>query len=455
MKWIRILTAATLMVAAQAQNPYYGAVPDAQAGKGSLSLTLSETIRLALKNNLGTLLADENTMAARGQRVVAMSQLLPHLDARIARSSQQVNLAAFGFSAFPGINSIIGPFSIFDARMSVSQSVLNFQTLNASRAGAENVRAAGMEYQDARDTVVLVATALYLDATAGASRIDAAKARVSAAQALYGQAVNFKASGVVAGIDVLRADVQLRGQKQRLIAYQNEFEKQKLRLARAIGLPDGGALRLADPMPASSSVTVPTVEQAVEMALESRMDYRSLQSRLKAAEFNRKAASAGRLPTIGFNADYGTIGKAPDNSHGTFSAAVAVRVPVFDGHRVKGEEMEADAARARIQAQAADLRARIEFEIRSAQLDLHAASDQLDVARGTVELARRQQQQAQDRFAAGVTNNLEAVQAQEALAQADENLISSLLAGNLAKAALARSIGASEKNIPAFLLGAK
>ena len=455
MRWIRILTAATVALAALAQSPYNGSVPDAQASPSALSLTLNESIRLALKNNLGTVLADENTRAARGQRVVAMSQLLPHVDARVLQSSQQVNLAAFGFSGFPGINSVVGPFSLFDARASISQSILNLKSLNTSRAGGENLRAAGLEYQDARDTVVLVATVLYLDASAGASRIDAAKARVAAAQALYDQAVNFKKSGMVPGIDVLRVDVQLRGQKQRLIAYQNEFEKQKLRLGRAIGLKDGGLVRLADPMPAGDSAALPKLEQALTMALDTRMDYRSLQARVNAVEFSRKAAAAGRLPTIAFNADYGAIGKAPDSSHGTFTASVALNIPVLDGNRVKGEEIEADAARARLQAQLADLRGRIEFEIRSAHLDLQAASDQLEVARGTVDLARRQEEQARDRFAAGVTNNLEVVQAQEALAQADENLISSLLASNLAKASLARSIGASEKNIPVFLLGAK
>ncbi len=128
---------------------------------------------------------------------------------------------------------------------------------------------------------------------------------------------------------------------------------------------------------------------------------------------------------------------------------------MFDGNRIKGQELEADAEIAKLKAQLADLRGKIEFDIRNAELDLQAATDQLEVARGAVELARKQEEQARDRFAAGVTSNLEVVQAQESVAAADEDLISSLLATNLAKAALARAIGASEKNIPAFLMGAK
>lgn len=452
--WILAVVAAAL--SAQVQGQFRGAVPDSQVGlQTAVSLTLRESIRLALKNNLGTLLADENTRAARGQRMLAMSQLLPHLDSKVTEASQQVNLAAYGFSSFPGIKSIVGPFSLFDARMSMSQSAVNFRSIHSFRASEENAHAANLESQDARDTVVLVVTNLYLDAISGESRIAAANARVTAAQAVYDQAVSFKQSGMVPGIDVLRAEVQLRGQKQRLIAYQNEFEKQKLRLAWAIGINTGTALRLADPMPAADSAPIPKLEQALPMTLESRMDYRGLLSRVKAAELNRKAAGAERLPTVAFNADYGAIGQSPNSLHGTYSAAVGVNFPVFDGNRIKGDEIEADAMLNGLRAQAAELRARIELDLRSAYLDLQAALEQLGVARGTIELARRQEEQARDRFAAGVANSLEVVQAQDALAQADENLISSLLASNLAKATLARSIGSSENNIPLFLLGAK
>lgn len=442
-------------LAANAQSPFSGSVPDPQAAAAAQSLTLREAIRLALKNNLGAILAGENSREARGRHQVALSQLLPRLDARISQSSIQANLAAYGFSSFPGINSVVGPYSLFDSRALLTQQVLNLQALDRSKAGAENERAALLDAQDARDSVVLVAAALYLDALTGASRIQAAEARVAAAQALYDQAVSFNKAGVVPGIDVLRADVQLKAQHQRLIAYRNDFEKQKLRLARAIGLPDGTPLRLADSMPSADSSALPKVDDAIAQALSTRLDYRALQSRVKAAELARRSASAGKLPTIGFAGDYGANGKAPDNSHGSFSVGVALQVPVFDGGRVKGEELEADAALSRLRAGLADLRSKIEFEVRSAELDLQAAADQLEVARGVTDVSRRQLEQARDRFAAGVTNNLEVVQAQETLALADEDLIRSLLASNLAKASLARAIGASETSIPAFLTGAK
>jgi outer membrane protein TolC len=300
-----------------------------------------------------------------------------------------------------------------------------------------------------------VVTVLYLEAVSGSSRIEAARSRVASAQALYDQAASFKQNGLVAGIDVLRAEVQLRALRQNLISNENEFEKQKLRLARAIGLPGGAPLRLTEAMPQAAAPALPNVEQALALAWESRMDYRSLQARVKAAALATQGAQAGRLPTVAFAGDYGANGKGPANAHGSFTAGVAMSVPVFDGNRVKAEVTEAQARENQLKAALADLRGRIEFEIRNAQLDLRSSGERLEVARGALELARLQETQARDRFAAGVTSNLEVVQAQEAVAQADENLIGGLLANNLARASLARAIGASEKNVPEFLRGAK
>ena len=436
----------------RAQTVWAGAVPGNDT-PASVSLTLADCIRLGLRNNLGTLLADESTQEARARRVAALAQLMPNVTGRVQQSSTQVNLAAFGFAGFPGVSRIVGPFSVFDMRASVTQPVLNLRSLNGARATAETVRATGIEYQDARDTVAAVVAALYLDALAGAGRITSAEARVATAQALFDQAREFKASGVVPGIDVLRAEVQLSAQRQRLISLQSDSEIRKLHLARAIGLRANTALRLADPMPTGESGSLPSIDEAVGLALNSRMDYRSLEARAKAAQYRLKAATAGRMPSVNLNGDYGIIGKRPDNSHGTFTAAISLSVPLFDGNRVKAEEQEVASELARLHDQVAELRGRIEFEIREAHLNLRAAAEQLTVARGAHDLARLQEEQARDRFAAGVTSNLEVVQAQESVAATDENLISSLLAGNLAKASLARAIGSSEKYILTFLAG--
>jgi outer membrane protein TolC len=112
----------------------------------------------------------------------------------------------------------------------------------------------------------LVVTNLYLESIAGASRVDATGAQVVTAEATYKQALDFKENGLVPAIDVLRAQVELQAQQQRLIYFRNEFEKQKLSLERATGIPDGQVLKLTDGVPFAPMPSL-TLDDAVGRAL--------------------------------------------------------------------------------------------------------------------------------------------------------------------------------------------
>jgi len=282
--------------------------------------------------------------------------------------------------------------------------------------------------------------------------VDAATAELKTAQAIYDQAVDLKKAGVVPGVDVLRAQVELQAQRQRLLYVQNEFQKQKLNLARAIGLPAGQEFSLADQIPYAPAPAL-TLEEALDRAHRSRADYRSAVALVRAAESNKKAAQSERLPALRFNADFGDIGLAPGNSHETFTVAANMRVTIFQGGLVRGKVLEADALLRKRQAELEDLRSRIDYEVRTGFMDVKSSGEQVQVATSAVALAQEQVKESQDRFAAGVANSLEVVQTQEALATADENYISSLFTFNFAKASLARAMGVAEEVAKQFLGG--
>jgi outer membrane protein TolC len=303
-----------------------------------------------------------------------------------------------------------------------------------------------------RDMVVFVCANLYLQAVASRSRIDATRAQVRTAQVLYELALDQKAAGVSPGIEVLRAQVELQAQQQRLIVAENQFAKDKLTLARAIGLPLGQEYTLSDDMSYSPLPSM-SLDETVQRAYRERPDYKSAQSRVLSAESERKAAQAGRLPLLNFSADYGDIGPRAWESHGTFTVATVLRIPLFQGGSVRGRVLAADAALQQRKAELEDLRGRIYYDVRNAFLDLKAAADRVRVAQSTVKLADDQVQQSQDRFRAGVTNNVEVVQAQQAQATANENLISGLQAHCVAKLALAKAIGISGAEYDQFLRG--
>ncbi len=431
---------------AVAPNIFRGAVPQGEASGEPLNLSLSEAVRLGLERNLGTILSSAGQRAARGERLIALSRLLPHVHGEVNESSRQLNLAAFGFKLSPDVPSVIGPFQLFDARAYVSQTLLNFRQMYEKRASDRQVDAANFDAADARDNVVQIVTAIYWQSVAGASRIAAAEAQVATAEASYQLAEDRRLAGLVPAIDVLRAQVELQAERQRLIAARADFDKAKLNLSQAIGIPGGQELNLTDKLAFTPIVDLPE-EAVIEQASQQRSDYRSQAARVRATELQRKGIHSVVLPSLSLDGDYGTLGSSPTSSHGTYTVALGLNIPIFAGGAERGAMIRADAELDRQRAQLDELRSRIGFEVRAALLDLNSAKEQVAVSGSALELAQQQVAHASDRFAAGVTDTLEVVQAQQGLAAANESYIAGLFAYNLAKVQLARALGGTEQNL--------
>jgi outer membrane protein TolC len=405
----------------------------------TLALTLEDAVARGLRENIAARLGESDVVSARGDRWVALRDLLPTATARIGFTRQEINLAAFGFS-LPGFPTLVGPYNLHDARLYVSQPIVDLHALYASRSGAANLRAAELDIQDTRAVISLAMRNLYLQAVTGESRMNAVRAQAETARALFNQATDLRNAGVVAGIDVLRAQVQMRTQDQRVIAAQNEYDKSKLQLARAIGLPQGQPFTLADAIP-YAPIQGLSLEDALKQASTSRDDLKAAEARSQAADALRRAALADNLPSLHVSADYGEIGRTPADTHSTYMVLTQVRIPLFEAATTRGHILQAEGLVQRRRAELEDLRTRVEYDVRAAFLDLRSADQLLQSAQEAVNLANQQLAQTRDRFAAGVAGNIEVVQAQEAVATATDNYIASLYAHNVAKASLARAIG--------------
>ena len=430
-------------------NPFFGSVPKGTRTAEPLSLSVKDAIQRALENNLGLLLQEESESAAGGARWRALADLLPNVSSKLDARRQVINLEAYGFPAKP---SIVGPFNVYDARVFVSQAVVDIAAINDARAATLNAQAEKYGVRTARDLVVLVAVNLYLETVASSSRVDMTHAQLETAEALLKQAQDLKGAGLVAGIDVLRAQVQVQTQRQRVIAAENEYEKAKLQLERAIGVPIGQPVTLTDRIP-YAAMPVPPLEQVLPKAFESRADYLAAKSRVDAARASARAATGALLPSFHLDADYGAIGQTVSSAHSTYAVAATVRVPIFEGGRNNARRIEASAELRRREAEFADFANRVEFEVRAALLDLNSADQQVQAAQTNVQLAGDTLTQARDRFAAGVASNLEVTQAQEAVAAASETYIAALYSHNLAKASLARALGIAESAVGAYVGG--
>ena len=429
------------------QNETLGSVPTGTASPQPMALSLADAVERGLRQNLGLLVSDDAQLSAHGQLWEARSPLLPNISAKVDENALKVNLAAEGFSKvtslFPNFPLLIGPFAYFDARVVFSQSLMDLHLLATERSAQQNAAAVKLSYQDMREVVVLAVGAAYLQSIASGARVDTADAEVQTAQALYNQAEDMKTVGIAANIDVLRAQVELQSRRQQLISARNDLAKQKLALARMIGLPLGQEFNLTEKIPYEAPQPL-TVEEELQEALKSRADFQAALSQAHAAEQSLRAATAEHLPTVSIYADYGEIGPTLSTVRGTYTTYAALQIPIFAGNRAHGDAQVAQAQLNRIRQEADNLRAQIEQDVRDGLLDLQAAADQVTVAMSNVDLAQQTLTQSRDRFASGATDNIEVVQAQEAVASANESYISSLYAFNLARVELARATGSAE-----------
>jgi outer membrane protein TolC len=434
-----------------AQNPFTSSVPEGKATGEVLPLSFKEAINRALRTNLGLLLGNDNLLAARGQRWKELSALLPNLNAAVTQSATQIDLAELGFRFnFPGVTNVIGPIGTFDARAYLKAPIFNWELIQRERGAQAGEEVARFNYKSARELVVLAAGNEYLLTIASSARVDAAQAQAESAQALYAKARDQQTAGVLPAIDALRAQVEYQARQQQLISARNDYAKQKLLLARTIGLPPGQEFNLTDKSPYQPLQPM-GLEQALQRAYTLRPDYLAAIQQVRSAQLLRRAVTAEHLPSLNLAGDYGAGGVNVGSSHGVFDIGATLSIPIFAGGRAHADALQADATLQQSRQQLDSLRAQIDYDVRAALLDLNSAADQVAVAKQGLDLANQTLEQARDRFTAGVTDNLEVVQAQEAVATANENFISSLYAHNVAKIALARAIGFAEEGVRQYL----
>ncbi|HLB90996.1 MAG TPA: TolC family protein [Terriglobales bacterium] len=436
----------------QTQNPYLGGVPTGKASPTALSLPLEDAVARGLRQNLGGLLSFDTVSGAQGERWRALSALLPNLNTDTSFGVHQLDLKATIGLDIKGVPPVIGPFGVFDTRAYLDQSVFNWQSIERARSSAAQVKSVQYSYKNARELIVVVVVSNYLLVIADQSQVESALAQRDTAKVIFDQTTDQKKAGLAAAVDVLRSNVELQAREQRLIVARNNLAKQKLVLARAIGLPPGQTFDITTEV-AYRPLTTSTLDDALQRAYDSRADYKSLAEQVRSAELQKKAASAERYPTLSAVADYGSIGTNTASNHGTVDAAAELRIPIFQGGRVHGDNLVADSIQAKARQRLEDLRASIDQEVRDAFLDLQDTAQEVSVEQNAVQLATQTLQQSRDRFSSGVTDNIEVVQAQESLADANDTYIASLYRYNIAKVSLARAIGFAESNYSLYLKG--
>ncbi len=433
-------------------------IPTLQERPSVLPLSLKRAVEIALaaEGNTRVQLAEESIRQAQSRAAEARSALLPNFDATVSEQNQVRNLKALGldFSSLPSIPgfrfpTVVGPFNVFDVRVSGAQNVFDFSAIRRFQAAKTGINATKADAQGTRNQVADQVARSYLAALRAEASLDTAKANIDLSEALLKLATSQKAAGTGTGIEVTRAQVQLANDRQRLIVAQNDRERAHLQLLRAIGLRLDGDLQLTDKLEYKPVEPLST-EAALKAATVNRTELNAQQEREQNASLSYSATKWERLPSLGFFGDYGSIGTGPDAALPTRTYGVSLRVPLFDGGRRDARRAESLSQLRQERIRTHDLREQIELDIRLALQSLKSADAQVATAREGLELAEHELTQARRRYEAGVASTIEVTDAQTRLQRARDNQILALFSHNLARIDMNTAMGTIQEFVSQF-----
>ena len=430
---------------------YRGSLVEGKATADVLQLSIDEAMQRGLRTNLGLILQSSSERQASGQRLQQLQTLLPTVTGNVSYTVEQLNLAAFGLK-FPGINPIVGPFQVEDARAYATQNIVNLQAFQNYLAAKHYFQSAKLTAQDARDLVVLTVGNAYLLCIADGARITAVQAEMASSKLSFDQATAQHDAGTSPRLDVLRAQVDYQSEQQSLISAVNQLAKDKLALTRTIGLPLDQKFELSDGAP-FQALDAPDPEAAFQQALKQRKDLAAAVETVKGAESTKKAAFDQQLPQVTASGNFGDQGETFTHSHGTYTAEGELSVPILQIAKTRGLEDVAGAQLDQAKAKLSDQVQQVNADVRDAILDIQTAAKLVEATKSNVDLAREALSEAQERFKAGVADSLPVSQALATDRQAEDQYISALYQHNVAKLSLARALGVASTNYKDYLGG--
>ena len=433
------IIAGMLLLAGMVEACEAQAAPAGLSGE-PLQLTLKQAVQLALKQNPQVVVARLLALESGRQREIARAALLPQASLTGATALEQYNFQSVERAAKP---RAAGPYQWIEAGPSFSQSVLDLPLIRNYQIGREGVLESRAQERVTREDITASVVLQYHLVLRAIAIRDAAKARVALAERLSNLATNQQKTGVGLSIDATRAQVELQNERQNLIDAETQVHTTLYVLAELLDLPPNNDVEAADTLEFYQLPTYDTTA-TIAKALTTRPEMRSIESQQNIAALSRKSASEQRLPQLEFSGHWYYQGEHFSDAIPAYSYLLGLEIPVFTGGRIRAEVAEADLQQKEVEERKKALEARIVREVKSAIEELESARSAVEVANLGLRLSNEEVAQAQRRFAAGITTNVEVVQAQDALARANTNQIEAPFRFNQSRANLARAVGEIE-----------
>lgn len=409
-----------------------------------LSLKRAVEIALAPEGSPRVALAEESIRQSQTGIAQARAAFLPDIETSVTDQSETVNLRSFGLN-FPlpaGVSfpSLVGPFSVFDARATAQQSVFDFSSIRKYQSSKVTVEATKADAETTRNQVSDTVARSYLACLRADAKLETERANVDLSDALLKLSNRQKTAGTGLAIEVTRAQVQLANDRQNLIVAENDRRKAVLQLLRSMGLNLDAHIEFTDKL-AYKPVDVGPMEAAIDKARKERAELKAQARREEIAKLNYGSVKAERLPSLSAFGNYGTIGPEIVGALPTRSVGITLKVPVFDGGRRDARRAESLSQLRQEEIRSRDVKQQVELDVRLALDSIKSAASQVDTARDGLALAENELAQARRRYEGGVANSIEVTDAQTRLDRARDNSIAALYNYNLARLDLATATG--------------
>lgn len=407
-------------------------------------LTLSQAVTIALTNSSVIRTAQSRLEQATGRYAQSRSVLLPQVEGNAWQAYLTINLKGLGIDIPTVPQGKSDPFGSFNARVMLSQDLLNIANLEAWKSSRSKQDSSRLLVQNAREIVVLDVVAGYLQALRAKASRDALNEQTKLAADLYKLTVDRVQQGVSASLESNRALQQVNSLEQQRQEAEQSYIAAKLTLANTLQVHVTSDFEVDDTAAYGTEISVDR-EAAVNAALASRPDYRAAQAGVRAAELQVQSARAYRWPVLGTNLSDGQSGESPVNNQNTYRLAGTLYIPIFTSGRIRGQIDEAEGTLHEVQAGMDQLRFQIETDVLTAIAGLEWARKEVETSAANVKLSREEVVMTRQRFTQGVTDNTEVVNAQDRVSKADDARVRAMYTLGLARANLARATGAAEK----------
>ncbi|NKF23391.1 TolC family protein [Solimonas marina] len=419
----------------------------ADAPTTAATLSLKDLIARAVQLAPTQRVSDASVAIAQAQQDASRASLLPQLSASASQMRETTNPAALGFSSIPGfaLPSLIGPFSVFDARVQVSQKLVDLAAVSELHSAEFAHQAAEAQAEASRESIASRVAIAYIQVLGNEEAVASAQADLDLANDLLTLSRDQRNAGVASGIDVSRAETSVAQDRYALSQAQTAIAQARLRLQRMAVLPMDTVPELSGSLDHIGAVNIDAT-QALQTANADRPELVAIDASIKQADATLSAARRKRLPTLSVVADYGLSASSPgENQEDTYRYGAMLSLPIYAGGAIAAQESSARAQLEQQRAQLDDLRQQIEEDVRLSIATVVNTREQVRAAAAARELAERELEQARDRFANGVADNVDVIRAQTSLANARAQLIGAQAAFQQARVNLAAAQGKAQQ----------